>query len=76
MLAEELAARIRQSTVSKIHSGFEKLVFLASLRDPNTGLYRHADLVDRFGPEVVDQTLRTIHEQVFVRWLAQALEEK
>jgi hypothetical protein len=55
---------------------FGRLAFLTSLRDPNTGTYRLAELEGRFGPEAVHRALRSTHLQAFWEWLEFSLEEK
>lgn len=44
---------------------FCRLIYLASLRDHNTGRYYHTGLESRFGPEAADQALRRCHGHVF-----------
>ena len=40
-------------------------LYLASLRDCNSGRYLHPQLSQRIGIEAADQALRSCHEQVF-----------
>ncbi len=42
-----------------------RLIYLASLRDYNTGLYLHPNLSRRFPSDLVDCGLRLHHERVF-----------
>ncbi len=54
---------------------FGKLVLLASMRNPVTGIYRE------IGPATLqagdaDHALRTAHEDAFARWIAFSLEEQ
>lgn len=39
------------------------LILLSTLRDNNTGIYRHPDLSRRFGPETVSHALGCIHRE-------------
>ena len=44
-------------------------LYLASLRDCNSGCYLHAQLSQRIGIEAADEALRACHDQVFRRLL-------
>jgi hypothetical protein len=63
------AEELWRHTLSQIPSSFGRLVYLASLRDQNTGRYEHHGLSQMFGEEEADQTLRQSHEQTFADWL-------
>ncbi len=65
-----------KNTLSKIPTQFGKLAYLASLRDPNSGIYRHHGLGVVFGREESNRVLRQHHEQVFFEWLNLPLSEK
>jgi len=41
------------------------MIYLASLRDCNSGLYLHPELSQQEGVRVADRALRVCHEQVF-----------
>jgi hypothetical protein len=56
-------------TLSQIPTCFGRLYYLASLRNPNTGLYEHHGLAHRFGAAEADAALRSSHEEVFAEWL-------
>ena len=56
-------------TLSQIPSLLGRLVYLSSLRDPNTGLYSHQGLALRFGAMEADEAIRRSHELAFERWL-------
>lgn len=70
--AEELWRR----TLAHIPSIYGRLVFLASLRNVNTGLYEHHGLATIFGAEEADRTLRKSHEEEFLVWLSLHLEQQ
>jgi len=55
---------------------FSKLVYLASLRDYNTGRYHHYGLETRYGAEVVDESLRECHVRVFENLVSLPLKEQ
>ena len=56
-------------TLSQIPSLLGRLVYLSSLRDPNTGMYAHLGLAHRFSPEDADEAIRESHEWAFDQWL-------
>jgi len=58
-----------QRTLEQIPTVFGKLVYLASLRNANTGCYQHFGLAQLYGADEADRVLRTSHERVFASWL-------
>jgi hypothetical protein len=67
---------IWRNTLSHIPTVFGRLVYLASLWEPQTGRYHHYGLVRLFGGEEADHMLRRSHAEVFSRWLGFTLEEQ
>jgi hypothetical protein len=63
-------------TLSQIPSELGKLAYLASLRHPNTGVYRHAGLAMRSGSVLADEALRISHERIFRAWLTLSLTDQ
>jgi len=63
-------------TLSRIPALYGRLTYLASLRDPNSGAYRHHGLSAVFGRDESGKALRESHEQAFVEWLKMSLAEK
>ena len=63
-------------TLSQIPSSFGRLVYLSSLRDPNTGEYQHFGFAQRFSDREADKTLRRSHGDTFSDWLCFSLEEQ
>lgn len=63
-------------TLSQIPSELGQLAYLASLRHPNTGAYRHAGLEGRCGGPLADEAMRISHERVFRRWLTLPITEQ
>ena len=57
-------------------SVFGRLLYLGSLRDPNTGAYRHYGLTAAFGKEQSAQALLLSHRRTFREWLRFSLEER
>jgi hypothetical protein len=52
---------------------FERLVYLASLRQSSAGAYVHPRLAAVYGAERVDQVLAECHEEIFERLLESSL---
>ncbi len=61
-------------TLSKIGSLFGRIVYLASLRNENTGKYEHFGLAQIYSEHDADLVLRESHEESFREWLAYPLE--
>jgi len=70
------ASDLWRHTLSQIPTVFGRLVYLAALRDPNTGRYQHFGLAQKYGEQEADRTLRESHQQVFQHWLSFSLEEQ
>jgi len=56
-------------TLSQIQSTFGRIVYLASLRDENSGRYRHFGLAQIYSEDEADRALRDSHQEVFSEWL-------
>ena len=52
------------------------MVYLASLRDPNSGRYEHHGLALVFGDNDANKTLKKSHTHVFREWLTFNLEQQ
>ena len=63
-------------TLSRIPSIYGRITYLASLRDPNSGTYRHHGLTASFGREETANALQECHEEAFKEWLSLSLAEK
>lgn len=70
-----LAITALRGAVRQLPSIIARLVFLAGLRDPNSGVYR-TRTASRAEHGEVDRLLRSMHEQAFSRWLNYRLEEQ
>jgi hypothetical protein len=66
---ESSADELWRHTIGQIPSTFGRLVYLASLRDQNTGRYEHHGLSQMFGEDDSDRVLRQSHGQTFDIWL-------
>lgn len=63
-------------TLSQIPSLLGRLIYLSSLRDPNTGLYSHQGLAQRFDAAAADAAIRESHQEAFGRWLLLKIREQ
>ena len=76
MLERNALADLWKHTLSRISSVYGRLTYLASLRDPNSGQYRHHGLSTAFGRDESTLAMRESHQQVFKEWLKLPLSEK
>jgi len=63
-------------TLTQIPSIFGRLVWIASLRNPNTGIYEHHGLAVLFGRDGANKALRLSHLACCRDWLRSSLEEQ
>ena len=75
-LERTAAADLWKNTLSRIPSVFGRLIYLAGLRDANSGSYRHHGLAAVFGRDESTRALRESHEKTFADWLCLSLEQK
>lgn len=75
-LDRSAAADVWRNTLSQIPSVFGKLVYLASLRNLNSGRYEHHGLALLFGEEEANRALKKSHVKVFAQWLALTIEQQ
>jgi hypothetical protein len=64
-----------QRTLAKIPGNLNRMIYLASTRDYNSGRYHHAGLEGAFGYEAVRLGLETAHEEIFWKLTRSSLEE-
>jgi hypothetical protein len=76
MLERSAAADLSKNTLSRIPTLAGRLIYLASLRDPDSGVYRHHGLASIFGREESRLALCQHHEAVFQEWLRRSLEDR
>jgi hypothetical protein len=65
--ADVLAASedLRRRTLTHTSGSLDRMIYLASMRDYNTGLYVHHGLADRFSPEAACEALADCHRECF-----------
>ena len=75
-LERNALADLCKHTLSHIPTLSGRLVYLATLRDVNSGTYRHHGLAAAFGREEAVRALRESHQATFQGWLNLTLAEK
>jgi hypothetical protein len=75
-LERSAAEDLWKHTLSRIPTLFGRIAYLASLRDSNSGIYRHHGLSAVFGRDDSAKALRESHERAFLEWLSLKMEEK
>ena len=75
--ADVLAAAedLRWRTLSHAPGSLNRLIYLASMRDYNTGLYVHEGLAARFSSDVACEALADCHREAFRELLSMSLED-
>jgi hypothetical protein len=75
MDVQEAAQDLRWRTLAKIERPLDRLIYLASTRDYNTGLYYHDGLAARFTQEIACQALADCHREVFRQLVGASLKD-
>jgi hypothetical protein len=65
---------LERRTLSGISCDFARLIYLASTRDYNSGIYHHQGLTDRFGPQEARDALEACHRDIFCKLVSLPLE--
>jgi hypothetical protein len=76
LIEGRVVADVWRHTLSQIPSVFGRLVYLAGLRNSNSGRYEHHGLALVFNADEASRALKKSHKQVFADWLAFDLEEQ
>ena len=78
ILQRSASADLFRNTLSRIPTMFGRLAYLASLRDPNSGVYEQHGLMSIYGDNKSRQALAQSHShsEVFQDWLDLPLHEK
>lgn len=66
---------LSERTLSKIRGDFARLVYLASMRDYNTGEYHHEGLACMFTEGIAGRAIASCHREVFERLVLCPLKE-
>jgi hypothetical protein len=56
---------LRRRTLAQTSSPLDRMIYLASMRDYNTGLYVHQGLAARFSAEAACEALADCHQECF-----------
>jgi len=75
-LERDASGVLWRRTLSQIPSLFGRLVWLASLRNPHSGVYEHHGLAVVFGPEESNKALRLSHLACCREWLNMSLQDQ
>jgi len=73
---QRVVENVRDQTLSALPGHFNRLIYLASLRDHNTGRYSHYGLELRFSSDAVHEGLRRCHLQAFEELVNLSLQEQ
>lgn len=73
---DQVVEDLQGHTLEALQGMFSRLIYLASLRDYNTGRYHHYGLENRYASEAVDEGLRRCHAQTFEALVALPLQEQ
>ena len=77
MRADETpAAELWNRTLVQIPTVFGRLVYVAKLRDQNSGQYQHFGFSQRFSEREADKTISRSHKNIFMDWLCFSLEQQ
>jgi hypothetical protein len=66
---------LQRRTLVEMTQPLERLIYLASTRDYNTGLYYHQGLAARFSEEAACEALASCHREAFEELVDASLEE-
>jgi hypothetical protein len=71
---QKAAVDVRLRTLAKIPTALDRFIYLASMRDYNTGLYHHEGLASRYSPEIACEALADCHRESYRELLLCPLE--
>lgn len=73
--SNSLADYVSETVLETLPNDLTRMIYLASLRDCNSGMYLHPELSHQRGVQAADGALRACHEQIFRRLLTARLTE-
>jgi hypothetical protein len=71
----EVAVDILRALSVSLPNDLSRLIFLATLRDNNSGHYFHPDLTRRFSERVADWAMLACHQRIFKQVVALSIED-
>src|SRR5271156_4555621 len=75
MDAQQAADDLRRRSLAGYPRPLDRLIYLASMRDYNTGLYYHDGLATRYSAEVACEAMADCHREAFRQLVGNSLEE-
>ena len=69
------SADLRKRTLTHTSCSLDCMIYLASMRDYNTGLYVHQGLAARFSPEAASEALADCHRECFQELISLELKD-
>jgi len=66
---------LQRRTLAHLPRPLDRLIYLASMRDYNTGMYYHDGLASRFSQEAACEALAGCHQEAFRQLLASSIED-
>ena len=75
MDVEDAAQDLRRRTLAKLERPLDRLIYLSSMRDYNTGVYYHDGLAASFSEDVACQAISECHREAFRDLLGSSLKE-
>jgi hypothetical protein len=71
----EVAADILRALTVSLPNDLSRLIFLATLRDNNSGHYFHPDLARRFSECIADRAMLACHQRIYKQVVALSIED-
>jgi hypothetical protein len=75
MDVQKAAEDVRLRTLAKIPRPLDRFIYLAAMRDYNTGLYHHEGLASCYSPEVACEALADCHREAYRQLLSCSLKD-
>lgn len=69
------SADLRRRTLTHTSGALDCMIYIASMRDYNTGLYVHEGLAARFSPEAASEALADCHRECFQELISMELKD-
>ena len=69
------SADLRKRTLTHTSGALDCMIYIASMRDYNTGLYVHQGLAARFSPEAASEALADCHRECFQELISLELQD-